>query len=390
MDDTMFDDGTEQEVEDFNIGEAAEVFGVNAEIIEQVQLDTDGDGYTNVARLLMSSGGTMTLMDQDNDGIGDVLQIDLDGDGLPELLLVQDGDNDNYLLAIDESGDGIFDAAETVQMTKAQLDNLSPELVLMMEQTLGWSNVAVDTDQPGTDPDGAVVDTGGEDPEVLVPDMELVDNPGMAGDPDQWSDNWFNQAENGNCVPASVTQIVSEYTGIDFQDEQAFVELALENGFFLGDDNANGMTIEDSVQLLNLSGIPATLESGNLDVLAEALDEGRGVMVFVDSGEYWTPGAEMVEDNIADHCVVVSGIDAENGIVYLSDPGHPEGDQMEVPLEVFADAWADSQNSMIVCDQPAPSAEVDERVMASAAIDWAVDRPWIMLPVVLSAPSAEV
>lgn len=402
MDEITGSENMDQGVEDynavdFNIGGASEVFGSDVEIIEQVRTDTDGDGYANVVELLLSSGGTMALADLDDDGIGDVLLVDLDGDGLPELQLVQHGDADSYSLSIDESGDGQFDEAETYQMTHADLAEVSPDLVLMMEQALGWSNTTAEPD-PAADPEA--VDPGVAE-EQAAPEAELVDNDGMVGDPDKWSEHWFNQAENGNCVPASVAQVVSEYSGIEFADEEAFVQLALESGFFFDDDNTNGITAENSVKLLNLTGVPATLEYGDMDALAEALSEDRAVMVGVDADEYWYPGEELVDDNIPNHCVVVSGIDTENGIVYLSDPGTPDGDQLPVPMEVFEDAWADSGNAMIVCDEPAPAADVDEAAVvdeqalasasgSSAAIDYAVDRPWLMLPIVISAAMAVV
>ena len=54
--------------------------------------------------------------------------------------------------------------------------------------------------------------------------------------------------------------------------------------------------------------------------------------------------------------VVVAGIDTERGVVLLSDPGSPDGNLEEVPIDVFMDAWADSDNSMIVAEGPAPGA----------------------------------
>lgn len=250
----------------------------------------------------------------------------------------------------------------------------------------GWSDLDVSPDTPDTD--------------------DSVDEPGYsAGDSDEYSDHWFLQAENGTCVPASVAQIVAEYTGQDIQSEEAFVEMAQENGYFLDGEINNGMSIYAAADLLEQNGIPATVETGTMDELSQALDEGHGVMLYVDSGEYWDPTQEARDeatgrDQGGDHCVVISEIDYEKGVVYLSDPGHPDGDRMEVPLDEFEQAWGDADNTMIVCDEPSPNTDVegtppvesedplldtesDDLTDLQSVIDWLTDRPWSLLPVVI-------
>ena len=232
---------------------------------------------------------------------------------------------------------------------------------------------------------------------------ELSDGVG-GGDADEYSEHWFQQAVNGTCVPASVAQIVAEYTGEDIQSEEAFVEMAQDSGYFLDGEIENGMPIYAAADLLEQNGIPATVETGTMDDLATALEEGRGVMLYVDSGEYWDPEQEerdeaMGRDQGGDHCVVISEIDTDKGVVYLSDPGHPDGDRMEVPLDEFEEAWGEADNTMIVCDEPSPNAGVseddptrdpllddldaDETPGLSNVIDWLTDRPWNLLPVVI-------
>ncbi|WP_020109921.1 C39 family peptidase [Nocardia sp. 348MFTsu5.1] len=256
--------------------------------------------------------------------------------------------------------------------------------------TLGeWSDHDITFDQP-------------DDPE---PSAEPEEN---AGDADEYSEHWFLQAEDGTCVPASVAQIVAEYTGEDIQSEEAFVRMAQENGYFAGGDVSNGMSIYAAADLLEQNGIPATVETGTMSDLSTALDEGRGVLLYVDSGEYWDPEQEEVDeargrDQGGDHCVVVSEIDYDKGVVYLSDPGHPDGDRMEVPLDEFEEAWGDADNTMIVCDESSPNSGVQDAEPSDAdgttdplldtgadteggldaAIDWATARPWLLLPLVI-------
>lgn len=133
-----------------------------------------------------------------------------------------------------------------------------------------------------------------------------------------------------------------------------------------------------------------------------------------DSGEIWT--GEAAEDNLPDHAVVVTGIDPERGTMLLSDPGSPDRNLSEIPIEVFMDSWADSQNAMIVCDEvpettPAsggsdltgeaisdPLGSSPENLAAAArptdgaehqsweeTTSWAVRAPWMLLPVTLPA-----
>lgn len=243
---------------------------------------------------------------------------------------------------------------------------------------------------------------------TITPDIDdsSAEPDHSAGDSDEYSDHWFLQAENGTCVPASVAQIVAEYTGEDIQSEEAFVEMSQENGYFVDGEINNGMSIYAAAELLEQNGIPATVETGNMDDLSRALDEGRGVMLYVDSGEYWDPEQEATDeatgrDQGGDHCVVISEIDHEKGVVYLSDPGHPDGDRMEVPLDEFEQAWGEANNTMIVCDEPSPNTDAhgtpvdsddplldtdsgsDDLTDLLAAIDWLTERPWILLPLVI-------
>ena len=109
--------------------------------------------------------------------------------------------------------------------------------------------------------------------------------------------------------------------------------------------------------------------------------------------------------------VVVAGIDTERGVVLLSDPGSPDGNLEEVPIDVFLDAWADSDNTMIVAEDPAPqdaTTPADEQLRArdradrpsqgitsqpaasqvAAVTASAVAAPWVLLPVALPGASA--
>ena len=207
--------------------------------------------------------------------------------------------------------------------------------------------------------DEAEADTGGD---VDVADALVVDGQ-LVGDPVGDAEHWFNQAANGYCVPSSVAQIVSEYTGQHFADEDAFVALANELHLFdVGPDGVPSMSLDGALRLLEASGVPASIDpAGTVDELVEHLDEGRRIILAVDSGEIWgteVAGDTALEFDAADHAVVLTGIDLDRGVAILSDPGTPDGNMSEIPLDVLVDAWADADNGMVVCDTAPGEAQV--------------------------------
>lgn len=257
-----------------------------------------------------------------------------------------------------------------------------------------------------------VFDDDSSAPETDVPIDEDTDDDTVAGDPARYADDWFEQSTDYTCAPSSVAQIVAEYTGEDISNESEFADYAAQHGILTED----GMTMDNTAELLNAAGIPATLEEGSMSELSDYLDSGYGVMVAVDSG-YWDPAQEAADeaagtDDGADHCVVVSAIDDE--YVYLSDTGNPDGNMLPVPIADFEAAWAESGNTLIRCDEPAPGVDDDDVVAAASstdesavvdavtaagdradsefstsdAIDWATAHPWILLPITLAAGAA--
>lgn len=191
-------------------------------------------------------------------------------------------------------------------------------------------------------------------PDLTAAEPESVDpvagDDSVHGNPAAWTLNWFYQQINGYCGPSAVGQIVAQYTGATITDPQQMVDRAIELG--LMGDPGEGMTLPNIEKLLEDQGVPCTLTSSSLDDLRAKLDDGYGVIAMVDSGEIWHPDQETDDADLADHVLVVAGIDDERGVVILSDPGVPNGDQLEVPIDQFDDAWADSEHQMVVTDAP--------------------------------------
>ncbi len=289
--------------------------------------DSSGDGLDDTAVQQLLDGGWTTLADVDGDLGVDGLVLDTNGDGRPEIVVTEDGDG--YRLQIDGDGDGVLEDART--MTRAELEAIDPTVIRALDAHFGMEGAQVHPANAGTE-------------ETWVVEGQLV------GDPVGDAEHWFHQAANGFCVPASVAQIVSEYTGVHYADEQAFVEKANELRLFtVGPDGVPGIGLDGALQLLKESGVPAGIDpNGTVEKLQAYLDDGRAIILAVDSGEVW--GSEAVEDDVPDHAVVISGINVEDGVAVLSDPGRPDGNMFEVPLDQLVDAWDDSGNAMIVTD----------------------------------------
>lgn len=369
--------------------------------------DYSGDGVPDFVIERLADGSLVGVSDENGDLLADTMGVDLDGDGSLELTVTRTADG--YHVSVDQDGDGVFEV-ET-DMTREQLLELDPGVVEALDLQFGTDPVQV-----APEPDTSL------DP---LPESEFVVDGELVGDPTGDAEHWFEQAVNGFCVPASIAQIVSEYTGEHHADEQHFVERANELKVFeVGMDGVPGVGVDGALALLEDAGIPASIEFGTgVETLVEYLDEGRRVLLAVDSGEIWT--GEGTEDNAPDHAIVVTGVDVERGVVIVSDPGDPEGNQKEYPVEIFEDAWADSGYAAVVCDvtpaefaasttgtEGTPSPQVagtpagvvditgaadsdaldvggavaeEDRSPIEAAVDWTVQNPWVVLPLLLGA-----
>jgi hypothetical protein len=350
------------------------------------QFDTGSDGLVDLLVRAQGDGSLLAVHDSNGDLLADTLGVDFNNDGVYELIVVEEGDG--YRVFLDQDSDGTPEG--DVFMTREDLLASDPGVVEALDMQF----------------QGAAADAGPIDPDDAVADGWVTDGE-LVGDPSGDAEHWFQQAANGFCVPASVAQIVSEYTGVHFEDEQAFVERANElHLFVVGPDGVPGIAVDGALALLEDAGVPASIEFGTgIESLVSYLEEGRRVVLAVDSGEIWE--GETVEDEAADHAIVVTGVDLDRGVVIVSDPGDPNGNAMEYPIDTFADAWADSGYAAVVCDVPpqesaAAEASVDTAAggepglgavadlsaqpsTASAAVSWALEHSWAVLPVLLGA-----
>lgn len=180
-------------------------------------------------------------------------------------------------------------------------------------------------------------------------------NDGVHGNQQAWQDDWYWQGETMYCGPTSASFILNQFFGANIFDPNTLVKQGLD----LGIDNSyeDGTTMPQLAQLLKANGVETTTENANtsdpMGDLATKLDEGRGVIAFVDAHEIWDQlhpeqaGQADHANNMPNHFLVVTEIDTNTGTVTLADPGLPDGNAVKVDLKTFQNAWQDSDYSMI-------------------------------------------
>ncbi len=163
----------------------------------------------------------------------------------------------------------------------------------------------------------------------------------VIGDPLVNMTHWEMQERSDSCAPTAQGFVIEHFAGVDIP-EDALIEISEANGWY--DSSSNGGTsMEDVGNLLEVFGIQTERMTGaTMDTIRDCLRDGCGVIVAVDSGELWYGDNDFFFDWTPDHAVQVIGVDDENGMVILNDPGAPDGCGVMYPIELFVDAWADS------------------------------------------------
>ena len=123
-------------------------------------------------------------------------------------------------------------------------------------------------------------------------------------------------------------------------DEESMVATARKHQWL----RAEGSPLHAMGQLLAYQGLMVTHEyDATIADICNALDHDNDVIVAVDSSKLY-PGMDREED-IANHAVVVTAVDADGKKVTIYDPGC--GDIMTVEAGDFAQAWLTSCNYLV-------------------------------------------
>ena len=147
-------------------------------------------------------------------------------------------------------------------------------------------------------------------------------------------------------------QLLLNAFGIQITEEELRQE-AIDNGWY---SPGYGTPMNKVGNLLEYHGVKAhVIHHASISNLLDEVANHHQVIVGVDSGELWNPGAaetfeDIINGNRADHALIVGGFelndDSSCGIVNLIDPG--TGDFCkDYPMDQFEDAWNDSGNFMV-------------------------------------------
>jgi hypothetical protein len=177
------------------------------------------------------------------------------------------------------------------------------------------------------------------------------------GNPNEYEHYWFYQEHNGYCVPSSITQVIEAQAGHTVHGYDDVVQETHALGIPVG---ANGMSLQDAQEILAHYDVPSHIvhpasHQQAIDALANYLEQGRNVILSVNASPIWYDGNQTYDNPSGgpDHALVVTAINDQTGVVTLSDPGSPDGNEEQVPLNVFMEAWNASDDQMLVTDHAA-------------------------------------
>jgi hypothetical protein len=200
------------------------------------------------------------------------------------------------------------------------------------------------------------------------PATNTVTASGIFGNPVAAAKYWQAQSLEDNCGLVSVADVVGEITG-HAPTEQQVITLALNtpSGTNPGPiytpvndpSHANGnggIEMADEVVLLQHYGIKSVMtdatthpDQTGLPALERYLTGNRKIIAWVNSAVIWNTTDQRTA---ADHYLVVTGIDTNNEIVHLNDPGADHADE-QVSIATFTAAWQPGGDSIVVTSTPA-------------------------------------
>ncbi len=139
-------------------------------------------------------------------------------------------------------------------------------------------------------------------------------------------------------------QLILKLFDIDVTEE-SLMEEAFESGLL----STDGTPLYAIGQLMERHGVETTTyTNGNIAILMNELAQGHQVIVGVDADELWNPNTNIIDDNTANHAIIVTGIDVSNPEdvrVIVTDPG--KGEVASYAYNQFVDAWSDSRCYMV-------------------------------------------
>jgi hypothetical protein len=192
----------------------------------------------------------------------------------------------------------------------------------------------------------------------------------LYGDPAAAAPFWRYQQYDDDCVEMAVADVVGELSGAQ-PSEREIVKLAQSTPSVVHPGpvytkpkkrhSGDGTSFDDEPTLLAHYGIHAVstdkpsaktthVPTGML-ALEQDLAQGHKVIAGVNAEVIWGDPVEDKDSNgepLANHAVVVTGVDTAAGVVHLNDSGSEQGSDAQVPIDVFIRAWDGSDEQMTV------------------------------------------
>jgi Peptidase_C39 like family len=172
----------------------------------------------------------------------------------------------------------------------------------------------------------------------------------MYGDPEAAAPYWRYQHQQ-DCGLMAVADVVGQLTG----REPSQIGMELRGIFTKSESHRgdvyhfDGTSPQDMVLLLAKRGIQSDLTTDNsMGTLEQDLAGGHKVIAALNAETIWNYPAGDGDRTTPDHAVVVTGVDTGTNIVHVNDSGTPNGRNEQIPMATFSQAWATSDDLLIV------------------------------------------
>jgi hypothetical protein len=172
----------------------------------------------------------------------------------------------------------------------------------------------------------------------------------MYGDPEAAAPYWRYQHQQ-DCGLMAVADVVGQLTG----REPSQIGMELRGIFTKSESHRgdvyhfDGTSPQDLVLLLQKHGIQSDLTTGNsMGMLEQDLAGGHKVIAALNAETIWNYPPGDGSRTTPDHAVVVTGVDTGTNTVHLNDSGTPNGRNEQIPMATFSQAWATSDDLLIV------------------------------------------
>lgn len=172
----------------------------------------------------------------------------------------------------------------------------------------------------------------------------------MYGNPSAAAAYWRYQHQQ-DCGLMAVADVVGQLTGkeptqVGIELRGVFTKSEVHHGPVYAFD---GTSPQDMVMLLGKYGIQSDLTTGNsVTTVEQDLAGGHKVIAAVNAETIWNYPPGKGQRTNADHAVVVTGVDTGANVVHLNDSGTPAGRDEQLPMATFTQAWATSDDLLIV------------------------------------------